>query len=260
IWLVNELKRMKLKPGVISRGYGGKRKVEPMFVTANANPQASGDEPLLIARKAKVPVAVGKNRYKAAKMLHKDYHVNCLVSDDGMQHYALHRDMEIVMLDAQWQLGNEMMMPAGPLREPKQRLETVDLIIYKGHTDQGHHYTSNIGSIYKLNKPSIKKKVEDFRSQKLYAMAGIANPNSFFSMLSAHGLAVIKKYLSDHHEFTDSDFEYEHDYPILITEKDAVKCEHIDRDNVWVVSLEIEMSTATKRHYRKLIRKVLNNE
>ena len=258
IWLTNKLRELGHKPGIISRGYGGKRDVEPMYVTPHTSAAASGDEALLLARKTEAPVFVAKKRIKAARQLIRQYQVNCIVSDDGMQHYALHRDAEIVMIDAALGLGNERMLPAGPLREKKERLQDVDMVLYKGHKEDAAYYEFKPGEIYQLNKPSQKAKLSDFRSQKLHAMAGIANPDSFFKMLSAQGLAIIKRYLPDHHQLKPEDFEFEDDFPILITEKDAVKCTDFALDNVWVVSMEIEMNAQAETAFKDLIDRVLH--
>ena len=245
IWLANHLKEQGRKPGIVSRGYGGKRKVEPMFVTPNANPAASGDEPLLMARKTGLPVVVGKNRVKAAKTLINQYHCDVIISDDGLQHYAMSRTVEIVMLDAKWQTGNGLMIPAGPLREPLERLDEVDLVIHKGQVDDGHFYDYNIAGIHQLNHPTVVKPLSAFRSQKILAMAGIANPESFFRLLSSAGFAIVKKPLPDHHELSVGDFPEADEMTVLITEKDAVKCADMTLPHVWVVQLGIEVPEAT---------------
>ena len=258
IWLAKHLKSMGYKPGIISRGYGGKRKVEPMFVTANANPVATGDEALLMAKKTQLPVMVGKDRVKAAKSLIQNYPVNVLIADDGLQHLALGRDAEIVMLDAKWRTGNHMMIPAGPLREPLERLNSVDLVVFKGFIEQQHHYDFAIESIHQLNHANVFKDVADFRNKKVVAMAGIANPDSFFSMLSAAGMAIVKQPLPDHYEISAADFEPHQDTLVLITEKDAVKCENMNLSHVWVVKMEVVMPEKTNQALTELIERVMS--
>ena len=258
IWLAQHLKAQGYKPGIISRGYGGKRKVEPMFVTANANPAASGDEPLLMAKKTKLPVMVGKDRVKAGKMLIKNYSVNVIVADDGLQHLGLGRDAEIVMLDAKWRTGNHLMLPAGPLREPLERLNAVDLVVFKGYMDNQHHYDFEIETIHQLNHPSVVKEFADFRNKKVVAMAGIANPDSFFSLLAAAGMAIVKQPLPDHHDLTAADFEPHEDTFVLITEKDAVKCEHMNLSHVWVVKMKINLPEETIAALDDVIQKVMS--
>ncbi len=258
IWLANHLKSMGYKPGIISRGYGGKRKVEPMFVTANANPTATGDEPLLMAKKTQLPVMVGKDRVKAAKTLIQNYPVNVIVTDDGLQHLALGRQAEIVMLDAKWRTGNHQMIPAGPLREPLERLNTVDLVVFKGYMKQQHHYEFAIEVIHQLNHAGNTKALADFRNRKVVAMAGIANPDSFFGLLSAAGVPIIKHPLPDHHQITAADFEPYKDTLVLITEKDAVKCEGMNLPHVYVVKMRVVMPNKTSDALDALIQKVMS--
>ncbi len=258
IWLVNHLKSLGYKPGVVSRGYGGKRKVEPMFVTPNANPAASGDEPLLVAKKTQLPVMVGKDRVKAAKALIKNYHVNVIVADDGLQHLAMGRDAEIVMLDAKWRTGNHQMIPAGPLREPLERLNEVDLVVFKGYMEQQHHYDFAIEEIHQLNHQSNKKALAEFRNQKVVAMAGIANPDSFFGLLAAAGLAIVKHALPDHHDLSEADLLEHQDHVVLITEKDAVKCENLQLEHVWVVKMQVVMPDKTLNALNDLIERVMS--
>lgn len=257
IWLAQYLKQKGYKPGIVSRGYGGKRKVEPMFVTANANPAATGDESLLMAKITKLPVMVGKDRVKAANSLIRNYSVDVIVTDDGLQHYALGRDAEIVMLDAKWRTGNHLMIPAGPLREPLERLNTVDLVVFKGFFEKQHHYDFVIESIYQLNHSAVTKDLNELRNQKVIAMAGIANPDSFFGLLSAAGLAIVKSPLPDHHDLVEADFEKHQGEIVLITEKDAVKCEDMQFKNVFVVKMKIVVPEKTENAINELIEKVM---
>ena len=253
IWLANHLKQKGYRPGIVSRGYGGQRKVEPMYVTANANPVASGDEPLLMAKKTQLPVMVGKDRVKAAKALIKNYSVDVIVADDGLQHLALGRDIEIVMLDAKWRTGNHLMIPAGPLREPLERLNSVDLVVFKGQMEDQHHYEFTIDQIHQLNHPQKTKAVSEFRNQKVLAMAGIANPGSFFRLVSQAGMAIVKKPMADHHQFTEEDFETHDKSLVIITEKDAVKCEGLELPHVWVVKVTVQMAEKTVQAIDQLI-------
>ena len=257
IWLANHLKSLGYKPGIVSRGYGGKRKVEPMYVTANANPAATGDEPLLMAKKTQLPVMVGKDRVQAAKAIIKHYGVNVIVADDGLQHFALGRDAEIVMLDAKWRTGNHQMIPAGPLREPLERLNSVDLVVFKGFMENMNHYELVVEEIHQLNHRQNTRDLSEFRNQKVVAMAGIANPDGFFSMLSVAGLAIVKHPMPDHHEFTLADFQPHCDTMVFITEKDAVKCESMDLPYVWVVKVGVKMPETTETALKQLIQKVM---
>lgn len=253
IWLVNQLQANGHKVGIVSRGYGGKREHEPLLVIPHTSAKASGDEALLIAKHTNAPVFVGKNRVKAARKLLLDYHVDIIISDDGMQHYALQRDLEIALIDAKYGLGNEKLLPAGPLRELKHRLDSVDMVIYKGQKSDKHYFEYQPLMVYALGHIKKQKSIESFRNQHINAIAGIAHPDSFFNMLSEQGLAVVKNPLDDHEKITEKHFEFDNDDPIFITEKDAVKCEEMKLDNVWVVVLKLVVKPQTKKDVMNLV-------
>ena len=258
IWLVKKLQANGYKVGVVSRGYGGKREHEPLLVIPQTSAKASGDEALLIAKHTNAPVFVGKNRVKAAQKLLLDYRVNVIISDDGLQHYSLQRDIEIVLIDAKYGLGNGQLLPAGPLRELKSRLNTVDMVVYKGLKPNQHYFEYQPLLIYALNNIKNQKSIESFRNQHINAIAGIAQPDSFFNMLSEHGLAVVKNPLKDHEKLTLAHFQFDNDAPIFITEKDAVKCEDIKLKNVWVVVLKLVLKTETQGKIVKKIKEVID--
>jgi len=247
IWLVKQLQASGYKVGVVSRGYGGKREHEPLLVIPQTSAKASGDEALLIAKHTNAPVFVGRNRVKAARKLLLDYRVDIIISDDGMQHYALQRDLEIALIDAKYGLGNERLLPAGPLRELKPRLDSVDMVIYKGKKTGAHFFEYQPFMVYALGNIKKQKSMESFRNQHINAIAGIAHPDSFFNMLSEQGLAVVKNPLDDHEKLTEQHFQFDNDDPIFITEKDAVKCSDMKLDNVWVVVLKLVVKPQTKK-------------
>ncbi|KAA3642673.1 MAG: tetraacyldisaccharide 4'-kinase [Proteobacteria bacterium] len=256
IYLAQRLLARGLRVGIVSRGYGGQRKVEPMLVTSGADAAASGDEPLLMAKSLSMPIMVAKKRSKAVKALINQHHVEVVLSDDGLQHYAMGRAAEIVMLDADRLLGNGHLLPAGPLRETSERLKQADLVIYKGEMAGELYYQHHIECIYRLNQPKTTRSIDSLRSQKIMAMAGVANPEGFFKMLAANGLAVVKQPKGDHHVFTDADFSDQ--YVTLITEKDAVKCTAIQQPDVWVVKTRIEPSAKTVEAIDALLNRVLS--
>lgn len=257
IWLVNQLQAQGKKVGVISRGYGGKREHEPLLVIPQTSPKASGDEPLLIAKHTNAPVFVGKNRVKAAKRLLLDYRVDVIISDDGLQHYALKRDLEIVLIDAKYGLGNEKLLPAGPLRESRDRLDAVDMVVYKGKRLNSHYFEYQPLMVYALGDIKKQKSIESFRNQHINAIAGIAHPDSFFNMLSEYGLAIVKNPLDDHEKLTQKHFEFDNDDPIFITEKDAVKCAELNLNNVWVVVLKLAVKPETKNKVLDLVNGIM---
>jgi len=257
IWLVNQLQSQGLKVGVVSRGYGGKREHEPLLVIPQTSAKASGDEALLIAKHTNAPVFVGKNRVKAAKKLLLDYRVDIIIADDGLQHYALNRDLEIVLIDAIYGLGNKKLLPAGPLREQTSRLNSVDMVIYKGKKQGSHYFQYEPLMVYALGDIKNQKSIESFRSQHINAIAGIAHPDSFFSMLSNQGLAVVKNPLDDHEILTEDHFKFDNDDPVFITEKDAVKCQDLKLNNVWVVVLKLVVKKETNKAVMKMIKGVI---
>ncbi len=254
IWLVSQLQAQGYKVGVISRGYGGKREHEPLLVIPQTSAKASGDEALLIAKHTEAPVFVGKNRVKAAQKLLRDYRVDVIISDDGLQHYALERDIEIVLIDAKYGLGNEQLLPAGPLREEKSRLDSVDMVVYKGKKEDADYFNYEPLMVYQLGNTKNQSQLQAFRNQRINAMAGIAHPDSFFKMLSAAGLAIVKHPLDDHEKLSQEHFQFDNDDPIFITEKDAVKCADLRLENVWVVVLKLVVNEASKNKVLNLIK------
>jgi tetraacyldisaccharide 4'-kinase len=253
IWLVNKLQAQGLNVGVVSRGYGGKRENEPMLVIPQTSAKASGDEALLIAKHTNVRVMVGKNRAKAAKRLLSEYKVDIIISDDGLQHYGMQRDVEFVLIDSNYGLGNERLLPAGPLRERKSRLDSVDMVLYKGKKEGQHYFEYQPLMVYKLGEVKTQKSIESFRNQPIHAVAGIAHPESFFKMLSKAGLAIIKHPLNDHSNISESDLFYNNEV-VLITEKDAVKCIDMKLENVWVVVLKLVVAENTKKKIIQIIK------
>jgi len=246
IWLVNWLREQGLHPGVISRGYGGNARgcVE---VAAESDPASVGDEPLLIHLKTEVPVMVCRDRVAAARALlarHPD--VNILVSDDGLQHYRLQRDLELAVVDASSGLGNGLPLPAGPLREPVSRLKTVDALIHVSRGDAvphlvqapGYQATYTLGKAYRLLAPSDKVALGDIPPGPWLAVTGIGNPEGFFAMLAKLGWSFARKAFRDHHRFQPDDIPA--GMRVVMTEKDAVKCYPFARPDWWAVTLEVE--------------------
>ena len=251
-WLVTALQSHGIQPGIISRGYGGKPPVTPFEVVADGDVRETGDEPLLLKQKTKAPVFIDPDRVAAAKALLAKYPVDFLISDDGLQHYALPRDMEIVMVDGQRLLGNGRVFPLGPLREPKERLHTVDWIIEKTVTpnhEPGRPLTSKVSShgqlFVQLQPPRFVGSDEVVpKGSAVHGVAGIGNPNSFFTGLRALGYQVIEHPFGDHHQFRPTDFHRQDNLPWVMTEKDWVKCRHLDLDQVAVAPLAPQVNEA----------------
>ncbi len=243
IWLVERLREWGWTPGVISRGYGGNSPGWPQPVTADSDPAVVGDEPVLIATRAGCPVVVGPDRLAAARALLAACDVDIVVSDDGLQHYRLWRDLEIVVVDASRGLGNGALLPAGPLREAPSRLGEVGLVVTNGTGWTSPVPASQLtmrlaaSQVRSLDGKSTAP-LAQFAGQTVHAVAGIGNPARFFSMLSQQGIQLVMHPFPDHHPFQRADLEFGDALPVLMTEKDAVKCRGYADEGRWVVPVE----------------------
>ena len=241
IWLVEFLRGHGLQPGVVSRGYGGGASHWPQQVGADSDPVAVGDEAVLLAQRAACPVCVGPDRPAAIDALLQHSGCDVVVSDDGLQHYAMSRDIEIAVIDGQRRFGNGLMLPAGPLREPVSRLRDVDLVICNGQP-QADEFAMQLSSpqIYRLDGEGPSRDISVLEGQRVRAIAGIGNPGRFFDMLRSHGLVVQGHAFPDHHAYTAEDLAFAAELPLLMTEKDAVKCRNIFAGDAWVVSIQAQ--------------------
>lgn len=247
IWLVQQLISAGYKPGVISRGYGGAAK-HPQLVTASSGAHQVGDEPVLIAMRADCPVAVSKNRVNAGQYLLARFpDCNILISDDGLQHYRMCRDAEIVVYDAEKAFGNRMLLPAGPLRETVARLKTVSAVVSNGGTHASiaakNSFSMQLLSedFYQLPQPSTKATASMLAGKKILAIAGIGNPDRFFNQLEQMGLQFERRAFADHYAYSEMDFYDVNADIIVMTEKDAVKCKPFARDNFWVMPVKAQV-------------------
>lgn len=236
IWLANFLKQQGYKPGIVSRGYGGKSTQYPVIVTANSDPKISGDEPLLIVRNTQCPMVVDPNRVQAVKQLLADTDCNIVISDDGLQHYALGRDIEIIVVDGERKFGNQFCLPAGPLREPISRLSSVDFVVTNGVEQK-----LIPAAFYQVKNPNIVQSIDYFKKKTIHAVAGIGNPQRFFNSLREFGLNIIEHAFPDHYCFQAKDINFG-DEIVMMTEKDAVKCEKFAGDNVWYLAVQAELN------------------
>lgn len=249
LWLVDMLRRAGWRPGIVSRGYGG-RVTGPAAVSAQSDAGDFGDEPLLLARRAACPVWVGRRRVEAGRALLAAHpEVNIVVADDGLQHYALARDVEIVLIDAGRGLGNGWRLPAGPLREPPARLNEVDAVVVNGTPSASTavqlaaldptRMELQAGVIYNLRQPERRVGAEYFSGRPVHALAGIGHPERFFASLATLGIAVLPRAFADHHRFVPADLPAG---DVLMTEKDAVKCAAFQRDDIWVLRVDAQVS------------------
>ncbi|OAM51864.1 tetraacyldisaccharide 4'-kinase [Methylovorus sp. MM2] len=239
IWMAKQLIRAGYHPAVVSRGYGVSANViSPVYEDSVA--AIVGDEPVLMARHLDCPVWVGRDRAAVARKL-LQVHPDCdvIISDDGLQHYALQRDIEIVVVDAARGFGNGLLLPAGPLRESEARLKSIDAIVYNGGSEASNAINMHLhtADFHHLLDTSIAKS-QDFAQKRIHAIAGIGNPSRFFNTLSMMGLQFESHVFPDHHAFQPEDLQIEQADVILMTEKDAVKCRAFAKDNWWYLPVE----------------------
>ena len=241
IWLAEQLKLAGYTPGVISRGYGGKTG-ELMQALPDTSPFLVGDEPVLIASRTRCPVFVSSDRIRAGESLLQQFPAcDVIISDDGLQHYRMQRDVEIVVYDAGKAFGNGALLPAGPLREPESRLSSVDAVISndnsngKSTVNGAFNMQLVSGDFYNLAQPSVKANPADFAGKKILAIAGIGNPQRFYKQLSQLGLHFESLAFADHYLYSAEDFANTNADIILMTEKDAVKCRQFAQKNFWVL-------------------------
>ena len=231
ITLAERLKIRGWRPGIVSRGYRGKV-TEAEIVPADGDPHHFGDEPVLVARKTGLPVAVARRRAQSVEKLLNES-VDIVISDDGLQHYAMARSAEIVMVDGIEGLGNGFLLPAGPLREPPARLASADIRVRRGgEASEGEYSARNLVS-------GEEASLDEFRDVPLAALAGIHRPERFFDLLRQHGLTITAHPFPDHHQFCADDIPAE--TTVLMTEKDAVKCGRFASDRCWSVSQVTEI-------------------
>jgi tetraacyldisaccharide 4'-kinase len=241
IRVVEILQQHGFKPGIVSRGYGGKKHSRPVTVEPNSSPALYGDEPVLIAERTGCPVSVFKNRSLAAQHLIKNFGCNVIIADDALQHYRLKSDIEIAVIDGLRGFGNERMLPQGPLREPLYRLQKVDLIVQnsgKLMNDEYFPMSLSAQKILNLRDPQRSIELADLIGAEVVAMAGTGNPESFFKLLVNNGLTIEAHEFADHHAFRTNDLDFVGDRLLLMTEKDAVKCRNFARDNHWFLPID----------------------
>ena len=240
LWILEKLLIKGLHPGLISRGYGSKIN-SYKEVTLTSNVSEVGDEPLLIKSKLNLPVFVGADRVAVAQALLSKYpKVNIIISDDGLQHYRLARNFEIIVKDSSRGFGNGYIFPAGPLREPISRLNSVDALVINGDSDYVSHYKMCYQFDLLVNCKNHKKiQVNKLPYSKNIAVTAIGNPDNFFKSLSELKIKFTKKIYNDHHLFTKKDFNFfDSSTNIIMTEKDAVKCKNFARDNFWYLPIK----------------------
>jgi tetraacyldisaccharide 4'-kinase len=256
LWLVARLRREGRSPGIVTRGYGGTARL-PHVLDAGADAVREGDEPVLLARRSGVPVAVGRDRPVAAQLL-IDAGCDTIVSDDGLQHYALGRACEIVVVDAARRFGNGWSLPAGPLREPPARLAASQAVVIHAEQELGVTGRQALAAALTAGpRPAVvtmfltpgeavalqggsRRPLAAFAGSSVHAVAGIGNPERFFRMLEAAGIRVLPHPLPDHARIAPADVRFEDANSVLMTEKDAVKCVGFADSRQWYVPVDAE--------------------
>lgn len=250
--LVIELQQRGYRVGIVSRGYGAHPGKQPLFVNTDSPVEQVGDEPLLLARRTGAPVCVHPRRARAARTLTESEQVDLLLCDDGLQHYALSRDMEIAVVDGARGLGNGRLLPAGPLREPASHLARAGYVVINGAMagraqatlPKGINAATTMNLIpgAMVNLRTGERRAPDALSHvPVAAIAGIGNPQRFFETLGNLGYTAECRAFPDHHVYVAADFEYANGRPLLMTEKDAVKCVALATDDWWYLETAAEL-------------------
>jgi len=261
IWLVNYLRTLGYCPGIIARGYKGCAKQWPQQVRPDSDPVAVGDEAIVLARRCGCPVAVGPDRFVDAQTLLEQNGCDLIVSDDGLQHFALGRDIEIVVVDGVRRHGNRRCLPAGPLREPVSRLRSVDGVVVNGIASPGEFSMKyRMLSPRSLLDETQEQPIEHFKHREVHALAGLGNPERFFADLRALGLKVIQHPFPDHHSFAREDIEFGDGLPVLMTEKDAVKCRRFATPLHWYVPIEAGLPEVFRHRLLSLLKRKRNGQ
>lgn len=251
-WLTEQLSRSGLRPGVVTRGHGGSSRA-PRLILPTDRAEVVGDEAVLLARRSRVPVAIGRNRPAAAQLL---INADCdvIVSDDGLQHYALARDCEIVVVDGERRFGNGRLLPAGPLREGQWRLRRADAIVINGGSGEAEREGALRMRLLATGAVSIKygtvKQLREFAGQRVHAIAAIGNPARFFATLRAAGIDAIEHPLPDHAALKLDDISFADDLAVLMTEKDAVKCSEIAGPDHWYIPVNVAFAPGDSEKLR----------
>ncbi|HSC47490.1 MAG TPA: tetraacyldisaccharide 4'-kinase [Gammaproteobacteria bacterium] len=251
LWLARALKDRGHAPGIVTRGYGGSAR-DPCLVTPESDPGVVGDEAVLLARRSGVPVAAGRDRVAAVRLLLASSRLDLILSDDGLQHYHLPRALEIVLLDGARGLGNGWLLPAGPLREKPERLDAVGLVVIKrGGTAVFSRAGAAIMDLSQDAMVSLKDgerlPLASFAGQAVHAVAGVGHPEQFFKALESSGLKIDRRPLPDHARLGARELRFDDELPVFMTEKDAVKCLDMDLPRHWYVEASANFNGSDAR-------------
>ncbi|MBD1550351.1 tetraacyldisaccharide 4'-kinase [Pseudomonas typographi] len=247
LWLIEHCRAQGLRVGVVSRGYGARPPRLPWRVTPSDAAQQAGDEPLLIVQRSGVPMMIDPDRARAVQALLAAEALDVVLCDDGLQHYRLARDLELVLVDAARGLGNRRCLPAGPLREPAERLASVDAVLFNGSAEDrsgGYGFTLQPKAL--VNLATGERHGLDYfpPGQALHAVAGIGNPRRFFATLEGLNWRPVEHAFADHATFSAAALAFEPPLPLVMTEKDAVKCRAFAQPSWWYLAVDAQPSQA----------------
>lgn len=252
LWLAMQLKSAGLRPGIVLRGYGGSGRA-PRLVSSDAAVEEIGDEALLLVRRSGCPVAIGADRVAAARLL-AAANVDVVIADDGLQHRRLKRVVEIVVIDGERRFGNRRLLPAGPLREPLTRLADVDALVVNGDPVSEPEIRMTLVATDAVSlKGGLRRALGQFVPGPVHALAAIGNPGRFFRTLESQGVRAIPHALPDHYRLTAKDIQFGDSLPVLMTEKDAVKCERFADQRHWFVPVEAVLAGEDVRQLLELV-------
>jgi tetraacyldisaccharide 4'-kinase len=262
IWLAQLLIGRGYRVGILCRGYGGKSVDWPLIVSEASDANAVGDEAKLLAKRTGCPVAVGPDRVAAVQLLLASESLDIVLSDDGLSHYRLKRAFEFAVVDGTRGLGNRLCLPAGPLREPPSRLHDVDAVV----VNDGDYRRP--GALHATVRPlrvvematGAEKALSDFADRPVHAVAAIGNPGRFFDLLARHDILFQPHPRADHAALTQRDLDYGDGLPVLMTEKDAVKCSGFEPGNLWSVVIELEFVEGDRERLERMLMTALERQ
>jgi len=252
IWLSGFLQSLGYKPGIVSRGMGGKKHLLPYSVKEEDIADNVGDEALLLLQNTKCPVVICIDRVAAVNELLKTSDCDIVISDDGLQHYGLGRNLEVVMVDGERKFGNQQLLPAGPLRERVSRIKKADFIVMHGE-NENHEYTMQLAPLELISviNPAHKISFAEFARNKIHVVAGIGHPQRFFKMLNKAGFDIIPHEFPDHHLYQPREMNFSDTLPIIMTEKDAVKCAGFADERYWYVKVGAVLNDSFKQKFQE---------
>ncbi|MCK5729300.1 MAG: tetraacyldisaccharide 4'-kinase [Methylococcales bacterium] len=255
IFLAKALQKEGFKVGIVTRGYRGESDIWPLLVDENTSPKQAGDEAVLIARETNCPVAAAPLRVEAVQLLLDQKKCDVILADDGLQHYALRRDIEIIVIDGIRRFGNNFFLPCGPLREPQERIRDVNFVINNGGETQDDEIPMTMVADFAVNLVTKEKKpLSQFNEQTCHAVAGIGHPQRFFDLLKSHGLKTNNHSFADHHDFKARHIIFKDNLSVLMTEKDAIKCRDIATEQHWSVPIKPELPSSFLNHFLTLLK------